>query len=67
MTYGYKRQVNLPYNQVAVRVREELGKEGFGVLTDIDVKATLKKKLNVENDNLKATAEQIEAKLKKVS
>jgi uncharacterized protein (DUF302 family) len=46
--YGYKRQVNLPYEKAVARVREELGKEGFGVLTEIDVKATLKKKLNVD-------------------
>ena len=46
--YGYKRQVNLPYDRAVARVREELGKEGFGVLTEIDVKATLKKKLNVD-------------------
>src|SRR5512147_1194816 len=121
--YGYKREVNLPYDKAVAKVREELSKQGFGVLTEIDVKATLKKKLNVEfedyvilgacnppfahqalqvtkdvglmmpcnvivfadkgktfveaamptvlmnliqNDRLKSTAEQVEAKLKKV-
>jgi uncharacterized protein (DUF302 family) len=49
--YGYKRQVNLPYEKAVARVREELGKEGFGVLTEIDVKATLKKKLNVDYED----------------
>jgi uncharacterized protein (DUF302 family) len=49
--YGYKRQVNLPYAKAVARVREELGKEGFGVLTEIDVKATLKKKLNVDYED----------------
>jgi len=49
--YGYKRQVNLPYDKAIARVREELGKEGFGVLTEIDVKATLKKKLNVDYED----------------
>jgi uncharacterized protein (DUF302 family) len=49
--YGYKRQVNLPYDKAVARVREELGKEGFGVLTEIDVKATLKKKLNVDYED----------------
>lgn len=46
--YGYKKQVNLPYDKAVAKVREELPKEGFGVLTEIDVKATLKKKLNVD-------------------
>ena len=51
MTYGHKRQVNLGYEDAVKRVREELQKEGFGVLTEINVKETLKKKLNVEFDN----------------
>ena len=46
--YGYKKQVKLSYEKAVARVKEELVKEGFGVLTEIDVKATLKKKLNVE-------------------
>ena len=49
--FGYKKQVNLPYDKAVVRAREELAKEGFGVLTEIDVKATLKKKLNVDFDD----------------
>jgi uncharacterized protein (DUF302 family) len=46
--YGYKRQVSLSYPQAVQKAREELKKEGFGVLTEIDVKDTLKKKLNVD-------------------
>lgn len=46
--YGLKAEVPLPYERAVERAREELGKEGFGVLTEIDVKATLKKKLDVE-------------------
>jgi uncharacterized protein (DUF302 family) len=48
---GYKRQVHLPYDEAVTKAREELGKEGFGVLTEVDVKATIKKKLNADFDN----------------
>jgi uncharacterized protein (DUF302 family) len=51
MSYGYKKKVNLPYAEAVERTKEELKKEGFGVLTEIDVKATLKKKLDVDYDN----------------
>jgi uncharacterized protein (DUF302 family) len=50
MDYGYKRQLNTSYEETISRAREELQKEGFGVLTEIDVKATLKKKLDVDFD-----------------
>ena len=46
--YGYKREVFLPYPQAVQKAREELKKEGFGVLTEIDVRNTLKKKLEVD-------------------
>jgi uncharacterized protein (DUF302 family) len=49
--YGYKKEVNLPFDKTVAQVREELAKEGFGVLTEIDVKATLKKKLNADFDD----------------
>ena len=51
MSYGYKKKVNLSYAQAVEKTKEELKKEGFGVLTEIDVKATLKKKLDVDFDN----------------
>ncbi len=51
MKYGYKRQVNISYSDAVTKVKSELQKEGFGVLTEIDVKATIKKKLNVDYDN----------------
>lgn len=49
--YNYKQQVSMSYVQAIARVTEELKKEGFGVLTQIDVKQTLKAKLDVEFDD----------------
>jgi len=46
--YGFNVTVPGTLQQVEERVRAELQKEGFGVLTEIDVAATLKKKLGVE-------------------
>jgi len=46
--YALARAVDLPFDEADRRVREELQKEGFGVLTEIDVAATLKAKLGVE-------------------
>jgi uncharacterized protein (DUF302 family) len=46
--YGFAVRVPLRYEAAVERTREELAKEGFGVLTEIDVAATLKKKLDVD-------------------
>ena len=44
--YGYSRKVGLPYEKAVERVTETLKEQGFGILTEIDVKATLKKKID---------------------
>lgn len=48
ITYYYARTIDRSFEDTEARVREELEKEGFGVLTEIDVKATLKKKLDAD-------------------
>ena len=46
--YGMRIEVPLAYPRAVERAREELKKEGFGVLTEIDVRATLKQKIDVD-------------------
>lgn len=46
--YGFSITLNTAFDKTVSNVTEALKKEGFGVLTDIDVKATLKAKINVD-------------------
>jgi uncharacterized protein (DUF302 family) len=51
MSYYFSKTIKATFDDTMTRVIEGLKAEGFGVLTDIDVKATLKKKLDVEFRN----------------
>jgi len=51
MKIGYKKQIPLPFADALEKTRAELTKEGFGIITEIDAKETLKKKLDVDFDN----------------
>jgi uncharacterized protein (DUF302 family) len=48
MEYHNSKILNCSYDEAIEKVTEELKKEGFGVLTEIDVKETLKKKIDVD-------------------
>jgi uncharacterized protein (DUF302 family) len=48
MSYYFSKTVDLSFDQAIKRVTEVLQTEGFGILTEIDVQATLKKKLDVD-------------------
>jgi len=53
MKYGYSKTVDLSYEDALDRVQETLKDQGFGVLTEIDVQATMKKKLDADMNNYK--------------
>lgn len=46
--YGFSINLNESFEEVIIRVTEALKEQGFGILTEIDVKATLKAKLDVD-------------------
>jgi len=51
MAYYFNKTMSLSFEDAIARVTEALRQEGFGILTEIDVKETLKKKLDVEFRN----------------
>jgi uncharacterized protein (DUF302 family) len=48
MSYYFNKTISGNFEEVITKVTDELKKEGFGILTEIDVKETLKKKLDVD-------------------
>lgn len=48
MSYGTSTVLPCPFEQAVARVRDSLAEQGFGVLTEIDVRATLKAKLDAD-------------------
>jgi uncharacterized protein (DUF302 family) len=51
MSYYFSKRIEAGFDEALERVTEALKAEGFGVLTEIDVKATMKKKLDVDFRN----------------
>jgi uncharacterized protein (DUF302 family) len=48
LSYGFGKKVNLPYDQAVEATKAALKEQGFGVLTEIDIKQTLKEKRGIE-------------------
>jgi uncharacterized protein (DUF302 family) len=48
MSYHFSKKLNTSFDEAIMKVTEELKKEGFGILTQIDVKETLKNKIDVD-------------------
>jgi uncharacterized protein (DUF302 family) len=47
-SYGFGTELNLPFDQAVERTKEALKTEGFGVLTTIDVRQTMREKLDID-------------------
>ncbi len=50
MSYSYTSSTDLGFDEVVTRVKEAFKEQGFGVLTEIDIQATLEEKLGVDTD-----------------
>ena len=48
MSYYFSKTVEISFEEALIKIAEELKRKGFGILTEIDVRETLKKKLDVE-------------------
>jgi uncharacterized protein (DUF302 family) len=48
INYSFTKELNIPYRKVIELVRDSLEKEGFGVLTEIDVQKKMKEKLGID-------------------
>ena len=48
MKYGYQKTVSIPFKDVDSKIRSTLAENGFGVITEIDIKKTFKEKLNID-------------------
>ena len=48
MKYGYQKTVSISFEDVDSRIRSALAENGFGVITEIDIKKTFKEKLDLE-------------------
>jgi uncharacterized protein (DUF302 family) len=48
INYGFTKEMDIPYEKAIEQVREALKKEGFGILTEIDVREKMKDKLGVD-------------------
>lgn len=51
MQYHFSKKLSIPFTKAVAKVTDELKKEGFGIITSIDMKETLKKKINVDFRN----------------
>ncbi len=48
MAYYFKRSIESAFDEAVMRIRAALQKEGFGIITEIDIRETLRKKLEVD-------------------